>query len=417
MLLCLGNSVFAHTNDPNPPQHKFINYNANTLHYDTSSLLWKNFFSRWQSMENTYQGNINIVQIGGSHVQAGTLPNTIRRNFITTYPNLVASRGMIFPYSAAARCNNPPDYRVNCPQRMILTRNVNRDISYPLGLCGIAITATDELKEMKITLNEFQQFYATNKIIILGKSNNKVVPLLRVNNRDVYPSYIDTETDRHVFNLSQIVDSFVVVIPCTTSDTFTLTGIYLGNQHSGFSFHSIGVNGAAVVDYLKCHHFVRDLRLLHPDLVIFGIGINDATANPFDTTAFRLKYLQLVDSVRRVNPDCAILFITNNDSFKRVGRKKYRVNANGALAREAFYRIAKECDGAVWDQFEVMGGLKSMEQWTAAHLGQRDRIHFTRSGYELLGNMLFEALTSAYHESLRSQHISDNTIKIQQRIP
>ena len=93
-----------------------------------------------------------------------------------------------------------------------------------------------------------------------------------------------------------------------------------------------------------------------------------------------------------VNPDCALIFITNNDSFRRTGRRRYAVNNNGALAREVFYRLAEETGGAVWDQFEVMGGLKSMEQWKKVSLARPDRVHFTRDGYRLVGNLFADAL-------------------------
>ena len=183
-----------------------------------------------------------------------------------------------------------------------------------------------------------------------------------------------------------------VRLPCKEGEQFTLTGLYLGNRRAGISYHSIGVNGAAVPDYLRCRDFVRDLRLLHPDLVIFGIGINDASGPNFDTAVFRQNYLQLIDSIRTVNPDCAFIFVTNNDSFRKVSRRKYNVNLNGPLAREVFYRLAEETGGAVWDQFEVMGGLKSMDLWRQAKLAQTDRVHFTANGYRLVGNLLADAL-------------------------
>ena len=135
--------------------------------------------------------------------------------------------------------------------------------------------------------------------------------------------------------------------------------------------------------------------MLHPDLVVFGIGINDAVPTNFDTAAFRQNYLQLIDSVRAANPDCAFIFVTNNDSYRKTGRRKYSVNTNGQLAREVFYRLAHDVDGAVWDQFEIMGGLKSMDKWRLAKLGRPDRVHFTAAGYQLLGDLFSEALLKA----------------------
>lgn len=373
-------------------QYPFIRYKANTLHYDSNAAPMQVFFDRWHRVVETGTGNVSIVHIGGSHVQAGVMSNTLRCRLMQEHPSLVGSRGMLFPYSAAAKCNNPPDYRVHCREKMILTRCVYKEHDYPLGLCGIAVTAADTLTEVQMVMADSTVDYATSRVVVLGHSADGVVPLLRVDEREIYPSYTDPRTDRFVFNLNAAVDSFAVLLPCQPGQQFTLTGLYFGNRRDGFSLHSIGVNGAAVPDYLRCRDFVRDLRLLRPDAVIFGIGINDAFAPDFDSAVFHSNYLQLIDSIRSVNPDCAFIFITNNDAFRKVGRRKYAVNTNGVLVREVFYRLARETGGAVWDQFEIMGGLRSMELWQKHKLARPDRVHFTSDGYRLLGNLLADAL-------------------------
>lgn len=391
-------------------EYPFINYDGNNLRYDTSSPSMKTFFDKWHRVVTTGQGDLNIVHIGGSHVQAGTMSNAIRCNLMHAYPNLVGNRGMIFPYSAAAKCNNPRDYRVYCPQKVSLSRNVHKEYPYPLGLCGISITAADTVTEIAVVMNEPTVDYATKKIIIFGHSDENVVPRINIGLWEIDPDHVDTVTERYVFNLTIPVDSFAVVLPCQPGESFTLTGIFLGNQSKGFSFHSIGVNGAAVPDYLRCEHFVRDLRILHPDMVVFGIGINDAAGTNFDTAAFRSNYLSLIESIRSVNPDCAFVFITNNDSYRQVRRKRrkhYEVNRNGLLAREVFYRLADDCGGAVWDQFEIMGGLESMDTWYKEKLAQKDRVHFTTAGYQLLGDLFSNALFDAYKAHPKPKKTSD----------
>lgn len=373
-------------------RYEFIQYDSNRLRYDSTSAAMQSFFGRWKRIVETGSGNLNIVHIGGSHVQAGTLPNTVRVRLLGQNPDRVGSRGMIFPYSAAARCNNPSDYRIHCHERMSLNRCVAKEHPIPLGLCGIAVTAVDTVSEIQVILNDNGIDYATNRVVVIGHSDQEVVPTLSYDGRTVAPSYIDHQSDRFVFNLSRTVDSFAIQLPCALGQQFSLTGLYLGNSHAGITYSSIGVNGASVPDYLRCSHFVRDLRMLHPDLVVFGIGINDAVPTNFDTAAFRRNYLQLVDSVRAANPDCTFIFITNNDSFRKVKRRKYNVNTNGTLAREVFYRLARETGGAVWDQFEIMGGLRSMDRWRQARLAQTDRVHFTAAGYRLVGNLFADAL-------------------------
>ena len=381
-----------HAQDEQQQRYPFIRYSANHLSYDSTSPTLHKFFTRWRNMNQYRNGNINIVHIGGSHVQAGMMTQTIRQRLLAASDGLVGPRGMIFPYSAAARCNNPPDYRIHCRERMILTRCVYREPEYPLGLCGIAVTARDHHTEVQVIMNEPTVTFNTTRVVLLGHSEGGVVPRLRTDRTEIYPSYIDNLTDRFFFNIDSSVDSFVVVLPCREGQQFTIGGICLDGPTAGLTYHSIGVNGAAVPDYLRCPNFVRDLRMLHPDVVIFGIGINDANTNNFDTAAFRRSYLQLVDSVRSVNPDCAFIFITNNDSFVKESRRRYSVNPNGLLARDVFYRLAAETGGAVWDQFDIMGGLKSMDKWFDYGLAQTDRVHFTRAGYTVVGNLFADAL-------------------------
>lgn len=398
MLIAVTSSSKAQLLPPDLPQHDFINYSSNVLHYDTASPQMKRLFQKWRETTSS-GGTLHIVHIGGSHVQAGALSNTIRTRILAAWPNHTGDRGMIFPYSAAAKCNNPADYRIHCREKMLLTRCVYHEHDYPLGACGIAVTAADTLTEIQVLLADTTIDYRTSRIIVIGHSEQEVVPTLSVDGREVFPSYVDRRTDRFVYNLTQTVDSFAIHIPCQPSQQFTLTGIYLGNRQDGISFSSLGVNGAAVGDFLRCRHLVRDLRLMRPDVVLFGIGINDAVPPDFDTAAFRQNYLSLIDSIRAASPDCTFIFITNNDSYRKTGRRKYSVNRNGLLAREVFYRLAHDTGGAVWDQFEVMGGLRSMDRWRQAGLARTDRVHFTAAGYRLLGHLFCNALFNALQSS------------------
>ena len=135
---------------------------------------------------------------------------------------------------------------------------------------------------------------------------------------------------------------------------------------------------------------------LKPDLVIMAIGINDASGPNFSPENFKDNYDQLIRLFRRVNPDCAFIFITNNDSKRRAGRRRRVVNRNGPLAEDAFAQIATKWQGGLWNLFEVMGGLGSMAQWQKAGLAGRDNIHFTRLGYKVVGALFYDAFLNFY---------------------
>ena len=177
------------------------------------------------------------------------------------------------------------------------------------------------------------------------------------------------------------------------------------NDRAGITVHGVGVNGASVPSYLRCEDFQRDLELIKPDLVIFCIGINDAADKDFEVETFKQNYRRLIGIMQEASPDCALLFVTNNDSFKsrRVKKKRiYEVNPNGAVVEQAFLELGAEYNAAVWNQFDIMGGLKSMQDWQNEGLAQRDKIHFTRDGYILMGDLLYNALMERYLEHINA---------------
>lgn len=380
---------------------EFANFEADTFAFDLQNSKLLPFFQKFEEVVNTGEGNVNILHLGSSHVQAGTLSHTIRRNLLLSYPHLTARRGMIFPYSAANKCNNPADYKVKRSCEFQLIRNVYQEHLTPLGATGIAVYVQGQPAEIKITLNDEDLEFCTNRIIVLGESNDgKVVPWIRVDTTYYYPVIKDSDLRRFVFDVKDFTDSFAVVMPCDSSQRFTLTGVFLDNDNPGLTFHSIGVNGADLDDYLRCPYFEMDMELLQPDMVVFGIGINDANSDNFDSLTFKNRYLQLIQRIQKVNPECAFVFITNNDSYKKISRRNYAVNKNNLQVREVFYRLADLTQGAVWDQFDIMGGLKSMDKWRQNGYAQTDRIHFTVKGYKLLGDLFFNAFVDAHDKAL-----------------
>ena len=87
---------------------------------------------------------------------------------------------------------------------------------------------------------------------------------------------------------------------------------------------------------------INEINSLNPDMVIFAIGVNDASGKNFSQDEFISRYKVLISKVRAVNPDCALLFVSNNDTYKRVRRRVYAVNRNGLEAQEAFFVVLSQ---------------------------------------------------------------------------
>ena len=385
-------------------EYKFIKSEKNKIEIPGDSACLNNFFNKIRKFKDTNEGNINILHIGGSHVQAGTFSNQIRLNFDFFNENNLTSRGIIFPFRVA-KTNNPLSYSVSYKGVWTSEKNVKRDYSTPLGVTGIAVITSDSTAEISVNLNpkiDEKRWFMDTLILIGYADNDNVIPILKQPDSTYIWGAHNPENSTYTYVFPEKTDSFTVIFNQTENapHRFVLGGFIPKTNSQGIVYHEVGVNGAAVPSYIKCENFEKELALIKPDLVIFGIGINDAVDVNFSSEKFIANYNALIAKIRNDSPDCAFIFITNNDSYRKIkirrGKYRYDVNRNGLTVQKAFYEIARQNCGGVWDQFEIMGGLRSMKEWQEAGLAQKDKIHFTFKGYTLLGNMLFNALTEYY---------------------
>lgn len=388
------------------PDHSFAHFGRNHIIYPGDSLAMERFFQKMDSVVFLGEGNVSIMHIGGSHVQAGVFTQQFRDNLLSISPELMGGQNFVFPFTAG-KTNNPSHFMVSATGEWTYCRNaVRRETDKRMGLAGAAVTTTDPKATISIVTRERYPSdrmpnYDFNKVTLIGFSETEnVVPVVSFEGTTLQGQY-DEWKSTYAFQLPDFTDSICICFDSVPGQ-FTLTGVLLENGLPGISVHGVGVNGASVPSYLRCDDFERDLELIRPDLIIFGIGINDAAEKDFDKETFKRNYGELISIMQRINPDCALLFVTNNDSYKRIRRKKYEVNPNGRIVEQAFMEMGEQYGAAVWDQFDVMGGLRSMQDWQKAGLAQKDKVHFTRDGYKLMGDLLYNALIERYMEHIKA---------------
>ncbi len=394
------------------PKLPFAHFDRNRIVFPGDSTAMERFFSKMDSVVFLGQGNVSIMHIGGSHVQAGVFTQQFRDDLLSIGDDLMGGQYFVFPFTAGGT-NNPSHFMVSSTGSWTYCRNaVRKETDKRMGLAGAAITTTDPNATVSIVSRsrrptELTPEFSFNKVTLIGFSEtDNVMPVVSYDDTTRQGQYNDYQST-YTFLLPALTDSICIRFD-TMPGEFTLTGVLLENGASGISVHGVGVNGASVPSYLRCDDFERDLELIKPDLIIFGIGINDAAEKDFEKRTFMKNYDDLIQIIQRVNPDCALLFLTNNDSYKRVRVKKkrrYEVNPNGKIVEDAFMEMGKQYNAAVWDQFDIMGGLRSMSDWEKAGLAQKDKVHFTNAGYQLLGDLLYNALITSYLEHVKSNVI------------
>ncbi|MFV0269582.1 MAG: GDSL-type esterase/lipase family protein [Draconibacterium sp.] len=375
--------------------YNFIRYDLNEMHFPGKRTSIDCFYSKLEKQLTSGEGRINIVHIGGSHIQAGTFSGQMRNRFQTLNGEMNAGWGYMFPYRIS-RTNSPFGYYIRHTGSWQSFRNVESRKSGTLGVGGMSATTNSTKAELTILLEKENTLdYRFNQFRVYYENKGKNYEL------SVDPAILDTVSagDGYLdFALNTYVDSLTLSLTRKSGSTrsFTLFGITTESAPNGIMYHSIGVNGAHVPAYLRCQLFETQLAELKPDLVILGIGINDAYGRRFSQDRFEDHYDQLIDEIKRAAPDAAIVFTTNNDSYLY---RRY-VNKNGEKVRESMFRMAAKYNAGVWDMFSVMGGLNSIVLWQKNQLAQSDKIHFTREGYLLIGDLFFNAIMQDFEHYL-----------------
>ena len=477
-------------------KYDFIDTSLNTIQFPQGSASFEPFFKKLDTLVFENRGKVRILPIGGSHLQADVISGRIREHLVKEYPGASAGRGFVFPYSAA-RTNTPASYASYYKGIWDKNKNVQHEITKPLGLLGIAVSTRDPRAEITLLLDKYntEPIWGETSFRVFGYSDsNDVEPVLRIDSMDVFGTF-DASSQSYVFtsprpidtiqiafrwadttkqaevaafitdslfkdsvaradSLARVadslrMDSLGITPPASSSqqmaqavaadsmfqgdcedvldtnclnrdedmqaaldsvaaDTvpprphFTLTGILAENNAPGITYTNVGINGAKVANYFEeiCPLFEKEMSYYKPDLVIFAIGINDANVEVFNDKQFREEYDKLIKRIRKVSPKTAFIFETNNDSYRKVRKKKYVQHPNGEIARKSFFMLADKHKAGVWDKFSIMGGLGSMAKWEKADLAKKDKVHFKTAGYHLLGDMFYKALMQAYFDHI-----------------
>ena len=377
---------------PNTLLYPFIETQKNNLEI-FGDKAWNQFFKKLDNQYSNGKNKINILHFGGSHIQADIWSNRMRTNFQHASPYCQSGRGFIFPFRLIKSNGSPVIISSHSGRWKGYRSSVNHHKG-PFGLMGARADLLDTMSKINIwhknPLSDYDSFKSID-IFFKDSSNNYDIKIIVDSNIQI----VYKRNKGHIkFQLSQSVDSLSIHIfrKKDIPSKFSFFGLLLDNDNNGISYHSIGVNGASVKSYLRCIDFEKQLSIIKPDLVIFSIGINDAYEEDFSKESFYNNYDTLIQKIKSNDPNTAILLTTNNDSYYK---RKYP-NKRALEVREKMLELAKKKDLALWDMFQVMGGLNSIIDWQKNQLAKKDLIHLTYDGYNLIGDLLFDAFMKSY---------------------
>jgi lysophospholipase L1-like esterase len=405
ILLCIPASYGLQPNsvlvEGQQTSYSFLHLSANKVQHSSTST----FSEIYPLLDEAFAGKrtFNILHMGGSHVQAGAIGFHFRRMLSEIEWNIANERGYLFPYRAAGT-NSTQNTRSEVTGEWKSFRCANNKESAHWGMGGMSLQSTTDSSTLKIwTWKPDSSAYRAHEVRLFYRLNEASFEPEWIGSALPVTFRTDSALGCKSWWFNEPVDTLQwrFVQKASNQTGIEIQGCQMLRNEPGITYNEIGVNGASTASYLRCVDFERQLPAITPDLMIFGIGINDAHVPPsdFSKNAYIARYDSLISAIRRVNPKCQVLFLTNNDSYY----KKRHPNKNAFAVREAMFELANKWQGAVWDLFEIMGGLNAIQEWEQAGLARKDYIHLTRAGYYLQSELLFQALMKDYGSYLRQQ--------------
>ena len=348
------------------------------------------FFKQLDSLLQLKNGKVNVVHIGDSHIQADYFSGQVRRMLQSMFGN--GGRGFVFPYQIA-KSNSPNDIKVDYEGEW-LSHSIMKGYEFAeIGASGYVLKAKDSAQfQLSITnkgsatssFNKLTVYQTGGQFIPINENFEPLAIALGGSDQLPYTSYL----------LDEYHDSIHLIAKANADNQVQLHGLSFENTQAGLVYHSMGTNGSSTLHYLRSTDFSKHIASLKADLVIVSFGTNDCYLpySRFCSSCATDRFRTIIWRIKKESPHATILLTTPADHYYR---RRYD-NRNLWYLRKSLKRLAVEEGVALWDLYDIMGGERSIIKWRDHSLARRDLIHFTREGYQLQGNLLFQAIMDSY---------------------
>jgi lysophospholipase L1-like esterase len=366
-------------------ENSFINQILNVIE---NGAVLQPLTEKIQALKRGENATINIVHIGDSHIQADWLTERVRELLQKKYGD--AGRGLIVPCRVAGT-NEPTNFRTsgigNWSTGRVIVPNGQK-----IGIGALTVRSAEPTASLTVSshTHDLTKPLFQEVQVFCDKQNAYDLSI-----KDALGNTLQTVASD---DATQTNDYFSFMIKNLPSSAFTLQskanangnqttiyGINITNLNAGVRYHAIGINGATFQHYNQAKLLAKQLFFLKPDLVIVGLGTNEAQKTVVKDVQ-KAQILQLVTQLKN-ETQAPLLLYSPADSYR-----KGAVNPDLSVVTTALKEVATEQNLAFWDLYTLSGGKGSALQWRTRGLLSKDGVHYAKKGYYLQGETLFQAL-------------------------
>lgn len=365
-----------------------VNEESNII-YDRQGSL-EPFIEKLSALRTGGSGVVNILHVGDSHIQAGFWDSRLREHFSRDFGD--GGRGIILPHRLTGT-NEPRDYYIRTQVGYEGLRTTSNPLKEKLGFTGTGIMFTGGAPAVEI--------WHKGGFDAVTVHHHPGAPFLVPDATlmsDMQCTIGDGECST-TYYLDRTVDTLRMEALYAPRDYTPLYyGFTLHGGANGVVYHALGANSAAF------EHFQRQTTLpdggamdLFPDLIIVSLGTNNCFGRNYRSAGLRVVVESFFGSLAENYPGIPVLITTPRESCSLTGGKRVP-NPNIEDAARILRESASEYGFAHWDLYNAAGGKGISEEWYRMKLSGRDRIHLTEGGYNLIGDMLYDAFVKYYND-------------------
>lgn len=343
------------------------------------------------------EGQARLVFYGASHVASDLFTGYIRRELQSRYGD--AGHGFVVPVHPW-RTYRHRDINIDSDGKRWKTHRIRVGDSEVerVGLAGVAMesrlvgsfgaVSTTEDNEHGRKADFFELYYLAHPrggdfdVLIDGRRAR------RISSRAAKPS-----TAYAAFRVPDAGHRFE--IRTLSRRPVWLFGVAVERDRPGVIVDTLGINGSRARYQLLWDEDIHreHLRRRRPDLVVLAYGTNESgDESPIEDYERDLR--SVLERTRDAVPDASCLLVGPSDRPMQVEERVFEDRTRTARIIEVQHRVALEHGCGFFDLVAFQGGSLSMVQWAAndpAYASQ-DHIHYTRRGYQRLGEVLLSAL-------------------------
>lgn len=361
---------------------------------DNPAALVPFFEQLYRHQKGELPGPVRVLQYGDSHTAADELSGELRMLFQASFGN----GGAGFSFAGKPwRSYRRRDVKTGSSDGWHTDGLVARTGDGVYGLGGVSMTATSARESLYIETDasDFELFYYQQPGGGSLQLYDAGVPLdLISTGGEARPGYyhVAAAPGPHHFEVETL-----------GRDPVRLFG-WVAENPTGITYETFGINGASATTVAQWEPATLRDNLEHrnPDLIVLAYGTNEAGSAQWTLEKYQTMFMGLLRQFREASPTASILVLGPPDRAQRV-RRQWQTLARIGIIAEAQRRAALQMGCAFLDLRAEMGGAGAMQQWVRAGQAQADHVHFTVSGYRLLGDAIYTDIMGQYGAFLKAR--------------